>query len=58
MIVAGDHANNDLAGDEPDSWKSELEAAGYPCVPALRGLGEYPQVQKLFIEHARRALEG
>ena len=58
MIVAGDHANNDLAGDEPDSWKSQLEAAGCPCIPVLRGLGEYPQVQDLFIEHARRALEG
>ena len=58
MIVAGDHANNDLAGDESDSWKSVLTAAGYPCMPVLRGLGEYPQVQALFVEHARRALEG
>lgn len=58
MIVAGDHANNDLAGDEPDSWKNVLEAAGYPCTPVLRGLGEYPQVQALFVEHAHRALEG
>jgi len=56
MIVAGDHANNDLAGDDSDSWKSVLEAAGYHCVPVLRGLGEYPQVQALFVEHAHRAL--
>ena len=55
MIVAGDHALNDLAGAEPDSWKSQLEAAGFPCVAVLRGLGEYPQVQELFVEHAHRA---
>ena len=56
MIVAGDHANNDLAGEEPDSWKSQLEADGFACEAVLRGLGEYSQVQSLFVEHAQRAL--
>jgi sirohydrochlorin cobaltochelatase len=51
MIVAGDHANNDLAGDEPDSWKSLFEAAGYPVTVTLKGLGEYKGIRKLFIRH-------
>lgn len=42
MVVAGDHAKNDLAGDEPDSWKSMLEAEGYQVSCVLRGLGRTP----------------
>jgi sirohydrochlorin cobaltochelatase len=56
MIVAGDHANNDMAGDEPDSWKSILEAQGYAVIPVLKGLGEYPGIQKIFVRHAGEAL--
>jgi sirohydrochlorin cobaltochelatase len=56
MIVAGDHANNDMAGDEPDSWKSVMEARGYEVVPVLKGLGEYPGIQKIFVRHAGEAL--
>ena len=52
MIVAGDHANNDMAGDEPDSWKSILEDEGYEVIPVLKGLGEYPAIQKIFVRHA------
>jgi sirohydrochlorin cobaltochelatase len=51
MIVAGDHATNDLAGDEPDSWKSRFEAEGYPVQTVLKGLGEYPAVRRLFVSH-------
>ena len=51
MIVAGDHATNDLAGDEEDSWKSLLEAEGYEVRCILKGLGEYPQVRSLLAEH-------
>ncbi|MDR0451645.1 MAG: sirohydrochlorin cobaltochelatase [Treponema sp.] len=55
MIVAGDHANNDMAGDEPDSWKSVLEGLGYEAVPVLKGLGEYPGIRDIFVRHAREA---
>ncbi len=52
MIVAGDHAQNDLAGEEPDSWKSILEADGYQVEVDLRGLGDIDAVQELFVRHA------
>lgn len=54
MTVAGDHAKNDLAGDEDDSWKNVLEGLGYRVNCVLTGLGEYPQVRALFVEHARQ----
>ena len=55
MTVAGDHAKNDLAGEEPDSWKNILEGMGYRVNCVLTGLGEYPQVRAMFVEHARQA---
>ena len=58
MIVAGDHAKNDLAGEEEDSWKSLLEREGYAVTCVLQGLGEFPSVQALFVKHAREAEEG
>lgn len=57
MIVAGDHANNDMAGDEEDSWKSAFENAGYDVTCLVRGLGELPEIRKLFVEHAQAAME-
>ena len=54
MTVAGDHAKNDLAGEEKDSWKNILEGMGYRVNCVLTGLGEYPQVRALFVEHARQ----
>lgn len=60
MIVAGDHACNDLSGEDEDSWKSRFEAAGYPVRCILKGLGEYPGVRRVFVEHVAdswRALE-
>ncbi|MCI8512173.1 MAG: sirohydrochlorin cobaltochelatase [Lachnospiraceae bacterium] len=57
MIVAGDHANNDMAGDEEDSWKSAFEGAGYEVECVLRGLGELEEIQELFVEHAKAAIE-
>ncbi|MCC8170272.1 MAG: sirohydrochlorin cobaltochelatase [Parabacteroides sp.] len=51
MFVAGDHANNDIAVE----WKEELEKRGYRVNVLMQGLGEYPQIQDLFIEHARFA---
>ena len=56
MIVAGDHANNDMAGDEDDSWKSVFRGAGYEVECVLEGLGQLPAVRSLLIEHAREAM--
>ena len=57
MVVAGDHANNDMAGDEEDSWKSLFEAAGYEVECVLEGLGQVPAIQQLYVEHALAAAE-
>ncbi len=57
MVVAGDHANNDMAGDDPDSWKSTFEAAGYEVVPVVRGLGELEAIQKIYVQHAQAAID-
>ena len=58
MIVAGDHANNDMAGDDEDTWKSAFEAAGYPVECVLKGLGEYEAVQQLLVSHVKDAIAG
>ncbi|MDO4921043.1 MAG: sirohydrochlorin cobaltochelatase [Phascolarctobacterium sp.] len=55
MMVAGDHANNDMAGDEPDSFKSILEKEGFKVSAYIHGLGENAEVQKLFVEKANQA---
>ncbi|MDO4270182.1 MAG: sirohydrochlorin cobaltochelatase [Eubacteriales bacterium] len=55
MIVAGDHAQCDLAGAGEDSWKSRLEAEGYTVETHLTGLGENPAVGALFAGHCRAA---
>ena len=55
MIVAGDHANNDMAGDEADSWKSVFAAAGYEVVTEIKGLGELEGIQQLLVSHAKNA---
>lgn len=57
MVVAGDHANNDMAGDEEDSWKTILTNEGFEVVPVLRGLGEIEAVQKIFVDHVKNAAE-
>lgn len=51
MIVAGDHARNDMSGEEEDSWKNQFLAAGYDVECCLKGLGEYPAVQDMLIRH-------
>lgn len=55
LIVAGVHAEEDMAGDSPDSWKNRFAAAGMEPVCVMKGLGEYPAVSRLFCEHARNA---
>ncbi len=57
MIVAGDHAHNDMAGDEEDSWKLMFKAKGYDVDYAMKGLGELPAIREMFVEHAIEALE-
>ena len=57
MVVAGDHAENDLAGSSPDSWKSRFKAAGFEVSCILKGLGEYPEVRELFVSHVSAAIE-
>ena len=58
MIVAGDHAKNDMAGDEDDSWKSIFENAGYNTQCVLKGLGEFQPFVDIFVKHAREAEKG
>ncbi|MCR4963762.1 MAG: sirohydrochlorin cobaltochelatase [Firmicutes bacterium] len=57
MIVAGDHANNDMAGDEEDSWKSIFTAAGFDVECLLKGLGQYKGVQDMIVAHAAATME-
>ena len=57
MIVAGDHANNDMAGDEEDSWKSVFTQAGYEVECVLSGLGELEAIRDLFVQHAQAAID-
>ena len=57
MIVAGDHANNDMAGGEEDSWDAIFREAGYEVVPVLRGLGSFPEIQQLLVRHAQAAVD-
>jgi sirohydrochlorin cobaltochelatase len=57
MVVAGDHANNDMAGDEEDSWKSVFEAAGYKVECVLRGLGENEAIRQIYVDHAKEAID-
>lgn len=57
MIVAGDHANNDMAGDDEDSWKSQFTAAGFEVECLFRGLGQYEGVQQMIVDHAAATIE-
>ena len=57
MVVAGDHANNDMAGSEDDSWKTMFEAAGFTVDCQISGLGEIADVQALYVAHTKAAIE-
>jgi sirohydrochlorin cobaltochelatase len=58
MIVAGDHANNDLAGaDDPESWLSRFKKEGYRVEPYLVGLGQYPEIARLFVKRIGDLME-
>lgn len=57
MVVAGDHANNDMAGDDDDSWKSVFEKEGFEVEVVLRGLGENEQIREIYKDHAQAAID-
>ena len=59
MVVAGDHANNDMAGDDEDSWKSQFEASGeFDSVECqIAGLGEVADIQQLYVAHTKAAVD-
>ena len=57
MVVAGDHANNDMAGDDEDSWKSMVEAAGLTVECQIAGLGRIDAVQELYVAHTQAAID-
>lgn len=56
MSVAGDHARNDMAGNEDDSWKSVLQAQGITCRPVLKGTAEYEPLAAIWVDHLREAM--
>lgn len=56
MLVAGDHAVNDMAGDDENSWKSILERMGFNVECRIKGLGEYPSVQALYSNHIKEII--
>lgn len=58
MIVAGDHASNDMAGDEEDSWKNRFEGLGYEVVCLIEGMGRNRKIGGMFAGHAERAWRG
>ena len=59
MVVAGDHANNDMAGDDEDSWKSQFEASGaFDSIDCqIEGLGRIEAVEDLYVEHTKAAID-
>ena len=57
MVVAGDHANNDMAGADDDSWKTMFEAAGFTVNCQISGLGRIADVQALYVAHTKAAID-
>ena len=57
MVVAGDHANNDMAGSDDDSWKTMFEAADFTVDCQIAGLGEIADIQALYIAHTQAAID-
>ena len=59
MVVAGDHANNDMAGDDDDSWKSQFEASGaFDSIDTqIAGLGEIDAIQQIYVAHTKAAMD-
>lgn len=60
MVVAGDHANNDMAGDAAESWKSQFNASGYfdSIDTQIEGLGRVPEIEDIYVAHTAEAIKG
>lgn len=58
MVVAGDHAQNDMAGDEDDSWKSMFMAEGYEVECVIEGLAQSQDIRDVYIKHVQKAIDG
>lgn len=56
LVVAGDHATNDMAGDGEDSWKNQISSEGPEVECIMKGLGEYAEIRRMYINHAIEAL--
>ena len=56
MIVAGEHAKEDMAGEEENSWKSLFEKEGYEVYTILKGLGEYRSIRERFTKSVKELL--
>ncbi len=57
MVVAGDHAQNDMAGDEEDSWKSMFSSEGYVVECVVEGLAQSKDIRKLYIDHVQKVID-
>lgn len=57
MIVAGDHANNDMAGDEADSWKNIIKAKGIKVITVTKGIGENDKIANIYVDHIKDCLK-
>ena len=51
MLVAGDHAKNDMAGDDEEAWNTLLKNEGYQVAVVLKGMGEYEGIRNIYIRH-------
>ena len=58
MVVAGDHAQNDMAGDEDDSWKSMFASEGYEVECVIEGLAQSKDIRDVYIKHVQNAIDG
>ena len=58
MVVAGDHANNDMAGEEEDSWATMFKAAGFEVESKIEGLGQNAAIRQIYVDHLKAAMEG
>lgn len=56
MVVAGDHAIHDMSSEDEDSWRSQFEQAGFSVECVMKGLGEYPEIRRIYVDHIARAL--
>lgn len=58
MLVAGDHALNDMDSNDEDSWKSKFLQEGYEVESIVKGLGEIKEIRELYLEHLNKAIHG